>query len=41
VELGALGSTLIKWMFIFWVGTVTTLGGLMFTLLRLLPAGRP
>ena len=25
-------AELIKWMFVFWVGTVTTLGGLMFAL---------
>ena len=36
-----LGRSLIKWMFGFWVATVTTLGGLVFAVLHFLPAARP
>jgi len=42
--LGALhaeGQTLIRWMFGFWVATVTTLGGLVVAVLHFLPAARP
>jgi hypothetical protein len=37
-EVAAQRGEIIKWMFVFWVGTVATLGGLMFGLLRFLPA---
>jgi len=32
---------LIKWMFAFWITTVTTLGGLVVAVLHFLPAARP
>ena len=40
-ELHAQSKMLIKWMFGFWMATVTTLAGLMVAVLRFLPAVRP
>lgn len=34
-EMANMRADLIKWMFVFWVGNVVTLGGLMVALLRL------
>jgi Skp family chaperone for outer membrane proteins len=35
VEMHAMRADLLKWMFIYWSGSIITLGGLMFALLRL------
>ena len=35
------GKMLIRWMFGFWITTVTTLGGLVIAVLHFLPAARP
>jgi len=35
------GKMLIRWMFGFWITTVTTLGGLVVAVLHFLPAARP
>jgi len=40
-QLEAQGRMLIKWMFAFWITTVTTLGGLVVAVLHFLPAARP
>ena len=39
--LEAQSRMLVKWMFGFWITTVTTLGGLVVAVLHFLPAARP